>query len=54
MAREDMPQACSAIALPKTAPRDTPVPQGYRDFVRAWDDRHDALAASEQALAALA
>ena len=29
-------------------------PQGYREFVRAWDDRHDALAASEQALAALA
>ena len=35
-------------------PRDTPVPQGYREFVRAWDERSDALAASEQALAALA
>jgi len=35
-------------------PRDTPVPAGYREFVRAWGDRPDALAASEQALAALA
>lgn len=35
-------------------PRDTPVPRGYREFVRAWNERHDVLAASEQALAAMA
>jgi len=33
-------------------PRETPVPPGYREFVRAWDGCTDALAASEQALAA--